>query len=292
MKADLTRAREGQALIEMLVSAGLVGIVLYGGARMLRAGLDQLRCSRMAFESGHERLMGEVPGPASPVRVRSRDGRIIATAHCGELAESAGFTELEARQRGGFALLPLAFLAAALATAALGVLGLQETWRRQVEVQLRLDRCAAHAALLLARIQGSISRENQRITLTRAAKATALAAGQGQIAAAASAALEVMARSQDLQRMRWVAAQARLSLQRGCRLDPLGRYSRPGPLPWHRPPPDPIGLRPLEWPAKMPSRIAIHFRHQNRSSHAAVRRQESEWIASYDVRQTGRLGPF
>jgi hypothetical protein len=274
-------SRDGQALIEMLVSAGLVGALLYGGARLLMTGFERLRCSRMAFEAAHDRLLGTPAGLSTSVLIRSELNRIVATARCGDQKESVGLTRLEARQRGGFATLPLAFLLAALASAALGLLGLQETWRRQVQVQLRLDHCAGEAALELATIQRAISSQNRRIHAARAAKAAALAAGQAQIAAAATATLELLGRSQDLQRLRWVVLQSRFAGWKSCTPNPMGRLSRPGPLPWHRPPPDPIGLRPLEWPREIPRRIAIHFRHQNRSSHASVSESKSRWVASY-----------
>jgi hypothetical protein len=198
------------------------------------------------------------------------------------------------KNHSGQLMLPLALLLGLMATAAIGLLSLQESWRRRVQAQLQLDRCAAELALSLRKIQRSLETTNTAIQVARASKVAASAAGQGQIVATADASIKLLIATQQLQLAQWMALQIGKGSRAGC-------LTAPRPLAWIRPSPDPVGPRPLEWPSHEPRRIELKFRRGFLKgvlkSHAVVFDEQrngnpsGKWTASYDLWQARGSGP-
>lgn len=163
-------------------------------------------------------------------------------------------------------LLLLALLAITLA--GFGIWGLMRRWRHLAETQLRLDRCAGQEALAMRDFLNGLDAANHRIRELRAAVATAGAVAP-EAATLARAAIRAEAARQDLAILGWRARSARWWLKQGCG----GRGDRALPLPepgLSRPPPDPLGQRPLEWDGGAPGRFRIQLAHPPRAAAASI----------------------
>ena len=179
--------------------------------------------------------------------------------------------------------LPMATALAALALAGLGLLGIGRYWTAKVGIQLDLDRCTGEAALELRDRILSLEAGNRRIEALRAGVAAALATGNAPVLEAAKTALSIAARAQDLQLLDWRRRQVGWLVRAEC-----GGVKSSPPLPeipLSRPPPDPLGERPLSWRGPPLRLFSIRAARARRSSASFVFRPqetpESAWTASW-----------
>ena len=157
--------------------------------------------------------------------------------------------------------------------AGLGVLGLMESRRSLTALQLELDRCAARHTLDLRERLEDVGRLNGRI---RALRTTALAATLvPEAKAALTLALDGLAARQEFVRAAWLRDQAAWSLGIGCSRGPLNASPYPG-FPWRRPPPDPLGPRPLEWIGPGSRRFGLILRQAPRAAATEVKGAEGD----------------
>lgn len=193
----------------------------------------------------------------------------------------------------GFLALPMAFVLLLLAGAGVGLLGLLGQWDRRVRIQLELDACVRSLALSLRDTQRRIESLNSRITLSRAASAAALMAGNVAAAATSQKVIDALVLLQEAELLRWSGRQALQLASRRCPLDPGHAAEFAGPLPWHRLPADPVGKAGLQWRPKYSRRqdIQVHLIRKGLRTHASVRlSSKGEWIASHRLPDFG-AGP-
>jgi hypothetical protein len=186
-------------------------------------------------------------------------------------------TSLQPPGREGALTLPLALLLSVLASACLGLLGLQKLWRSQTENQLELDHCVGALAIRMATIQQRVHDLNQAMVAARLAKAGALAAGQAPLAAGATATLRWAVILQEKERLSWLGLQASGRARASC------PWSGVGPFSWYRPPPDPLGDRPLQWPSSRPMAYVLSIQRRGKNSHASLHFKPQRWIPSYSL---------
>lgn len=159
---------------------------------------------------------------------------------------------------------PMGILLVVISSTGIGMLGLLQLWQHKVGVQLTLDGCAAELGLELRDTQRELERLNLLITTARTAQAP-------QAAIAAAALQEGLIQRWNLRRI----------AQLGRRQCPVPVRRVPEflrPLPWKRPPPDPLGPGPLIWEGP---EVRIHLARFGRKTHVSVRKQEGRWVASF-----------
>ena len=92
-------------MVEFFLSLGLAATLLAGVAGVLGAEWDRTRCSVIAFESAHRRLVGdERPslaflaslGKRPGVRVSETEATVTTEAACGRALERVELVKLEA----------------------------------------------------------------------------------------------------------------------------------------------------------------------------------------------------
>jgi hypothetical protein len=166
--------------------------------------------------------------------------------------------------RGSLSL-PLLLVFLAAVSAGFGFLGLLRHWRGLVTRQLELDRCVGLAAQALRSELNGLGRLNSLIIANRAALAAATLAPEARPPLQAALKAETLA--QEVLRRSWSARRLEWQL-RGCagshRVPPLPE------LPLERPPPDPLGERPLEWSANAPASYRIRISYPPRAAAAEV----------------------
>jgi hypothetical protein len=176
----------------------------------------------------------------------------------------------------------------AIAAAAFGLLFALHRHHRLTRLQLELDTCAGRAALELRATQRAIEGANRRMRAERAA-AAATTVLLPPAAAALKAALTAEVALQDLRRQSWELRRLSWLAAAGC-----GTGAAPPPLPalaWHRPPPDSLGPRPLEWRPGAGRRLKITLRHRHRGSAAVVedRSKGGDWRAQWVSERAGAI---
>lgn len=125
----------------------------------------------------------------------------------------------------------------------------------------------------LLNIQNTIETSNQRMQMERAAALAAAAPTFGESIEAAKMILAAEVALQETARLRWSTRQGLWIMRRGCDQ----RNDRILPLPnlrWTRPPPDPLGPRPLEWQGT--KRLQIALWGENRFSQATAEGNKNE----------------
>lgn len=199
----------------------------------------------------------------------------------------------------GFLTFPMAMLLAVMGCAGLGLIGLLKEWDRRACLQLELDRCARSLALALRNTQRRIESLNSKITLARAAAATALAAGNAAAAEASRKVIDALVLLQEAELLSWKRRQAVQMASLHCPLDPAFAADFAKPIPWYRPPADPLGASRLLWqPEAARSRgLRIQLAMKGLKTHAFVRLSiqgdqgdQGQWIASYRPPELG-AGP-
>jgi len=180
---------------------------------------------------------------------------------------------LGSRSEAGFLSIPMGMMLTILGTTTVILITLMQSWSHQTRLQLRLDRCVAQISHSLKEKVDSIESDNANMSRLRALIMPLM--GAPAAAEALQAALkavwihqEFLLRSWDIGRIRWLA-------NRGC--GQAGDFGRPLPaLPWERPIEDPIGPKPLVWPANAPHELHIEAGHSGgRGSAALVYKEDS-----------------
>ncbi|MBI2711570.1 MAG: hypothetical protein HYX41_01730 [Bdellovibrio sp.] len=148
------------------------------------------------------------------------------------------------KKQGGNVQVLMLLLCSVFVVAGFGTLGIFRAWRFQMETQLRLNTCIGKPAQTFRDSLNSLLKTNQRIRKIRAALAViVLPSSQAPLRAL----LQTAVLYQEGLLLKWDANCAAWIVNRGCGL----HYSDfPNPLPrlgLFRPPPDPLGPRPLEW---------------------------------------------
>jgi hypothetical protein len=155
---------------------------------------------------------------------------------------------LSTKNETGALSLPLLAALMAISLAGMGTWGVMRHWRHVIELQLRLDRCVGEAALDLRQTLGRIEKENLAMEAARAAVAigTVLAP---EAAAALREALEAAVAAQEAEIGRWQIRRGLWIARRGCGEESWLWTRAPAlpKMPWHRPPPDVLGPKPLDW---------------------------------------------
>jgi len=191
----------------------------------------------------------------------------------------------------GFLAIPMALLLSVLAGCALMLLGLMSRWDHHVRIQLRLDRCVRQIAIELRETQNRIEGLNTQIRIARASAVFAAAAGQGELLATLQKTTSVLALLQEGVLLKWGVRQASALVDRTCPLDPIHAADFMTPLPWSRPPADPLGQPPLEWrDASLESAdptgtgLRVYLSKKGIKSHAAITRSRNRiWKASFEL---------
>lgn len=167
---------------------------------------------------------------------------------------------------GGSLQLPLALLLLVLTTGSVGNWVLLHSWRNQVKLQLRLDRCVGEMTLALKKHFEKIHQTNLQITALRASILAAQAIPS--TLPPLQSGLQAMVLLQDSLRVHWeIQRDLWISRQKCGSLADL-----PHPLPrldWIRDPADGIGPQPLRWQGTFPKDFQIELGHPPR--HAAAR---------------------
>lgn len=138
--------------------------------------------------------------------------------------------------------LPCLLLLAILVATALGIWGLQWSWRKQVELQARLDHCVESKALILARTLNRLNSIGKQMKVIRTAMLAPLAPAA---TATLRAALQGENLRQEAEATLWLGHQSAWVLRRGCDGKSDLPLSFPS-LPIERQAPDALGPRPFE----------------------------------------------
>lgn len=176
------------------------------------------------------------------------------------------------RNERGALQIPLLLALALVVTSGLLLWGMFRHWRFLVETQLRMDRCTGEVALVLKSTLEAVESGNRRLEALRItfAAASAIPGAQAPVAAAMTA--ETL--KQDASLLRWKA----LSAAWVGRLRCGDSRDAPEPLPalhWLRPPPDPLGPRPLVWTEGIvPGEFILRLAHAPRISWARIQREK------------------
>ncbi|MCM2278565.1 MAG: hypothetical protein NDJ89_10875 [Oligoflexia bacterium] len=178
------------------------------------------------------------------------------------------------KNRGAVSI-PLLLALGILLAASFGTWSVLRQWRETMELQLRLDRCTAEAALRLRDTINSVLAANREIAALRVS-IQAAALTPALIPALETALLLEVAR-QDFLRKRWDLHRVSWFSRVSC-----GDFSdQPFPLPaldWVRPPPDPVGPRGLHWVGKMPVEFLVQVRHSHRHAMARIFESAAEGV--------------
>jgi hypothetical protein len=148
-------------------------------------------------------------------------------------------------ERGAF-LIPLLLLTTLVAVTGFGIWGVMRSWKKQAEIQLRLDECVGKKALELRSMLGTLTSSNTRMKWIRRSAAVAAFLSPEALEAIQAELIAEVALQEGL-RLKWRAEGVTAALGRSCnglRVLPI-RYPV---LEWARLPPDPIGPQAFEWP--------------------------------------------
>jgi hypothetical protein len=146
------------------------------------------------------------------------------------------------RDERGIFHLPLTLALLILCGSGFGIWGSQRQWKKDVELQLGLDRCVGEAALELAGLMNSLAHSNRRIEVNRAA--IEAAKGFPPVVVPLEAALLVQFGIQEAQRFRWKAKTLQWRVPGFCA---RSQYAKLPDLPLTRDLPDAIGPQALRW---------------------------------------------
>jgi hypothetical protein len=164
---------------------------------------------------------------------------------------------------------PLLLSLLAICFMGFGTWGILRHWRHAVETQLKLDRCVGEAALELKASLNRIESSNSRMRKERAGVVVTVIAPP--IAAALRTVLMLEMAFQEFERLKWEGRRAMWIARGGCGTTHRDWTSLLPAMKWVRPPPDPLGPRPLVWMAPPgPSRLEIRLKEGSRSAGAAV----------------------
>lgn len=186
------------------------------------------------------------------------------------------------RNERGALQVPLLFALALIVASGTLFWGMFRHWRRLVETQLRIDRCTGEVAQSLESTLETIDSGNRRLEALRASMAASplLPGSQAPI----SAAMLAEATRQDMALLRWKALSVAWITRARCG----SAADQPAPLPrleWLRPPPDPLGPRPLVWSSGIqPDQFILRLSHPPRLSGARVWKEKGlseEWNAKW-----------
>ncbi len=154
--------------------------------------------------------------------------------------------------------------------------------RRQVALQLAMDRCTGQDAQALRDTLRSVESWNTRIRGLRAALVGSTIAPQAKPPLLAALTASVVA--QDLRLRAWTARQALALVPAGCGIAGFLRAPLPR-LDYRRPPPDAVGLQALVW-LEQPRAFELGGRTLYRRTDAQVERSATSWQARW-----GRFRP-
>jgi len=148
-----------------------------------------------------------------------------------------------------------------------GFWGLMRDWRRQVELQLRLNRCVGKTAQVLRDYLNTIAALNSEIERVRSEiKALEEIGAETSLNANIVTLGQELAQSvlkQEEERVRWEERTGQVGCSRMMipslpKIEPEVRI--------HRPPADHVGPQPLVWAGQIPQSFQIQFSHQFRDS--------------------------
>jgi hypothetical protein len=185
----------------------------------------------------------------------------------------------------------LLLLTLVLASAAFSVLGYALNWRKNVALQLRMDRCVEEKSVLFLRLQNRLEASNSRMKMERAAALAAAIPSGGASLKAVRAILTAERTLQESVRIAWGMEEGKWILRRGC--DSKGDFFLPLPkMEWWRPPDDVLGPLPLvHRPGKSPPRILLW--KEKRSSQATIFRSLTRFPGekgTWSARWSGKEG--
>jgi hypothetical protein len=180
----------------------------------------------------------------------------------------------------GVLQLPLALVLFTLTSTVFGMSAIAQLWTRKVQIQLELDSCLGRRAILLKKSLNSIESGNGKIQALRIATAGSIATGQLELAETTRRAIQVVARLQELEKLRWNAEQVRWWTDRECR----GLKAPLPVLPHKRKPPDLLGENVLEWQNPQPKPFQLTVFRSGREARAFVFEEpdhHGKWQASW-----------
>lgn len=191
----------------------------------------------------------------------------------------SSFLTEDRKTEAGSISVPLILLSLILSSAAISTIGYALVWKSKAALQLRLDRCVDGTAVRLTEIQNRIEASNLRMKVERAAAAAAAVPSFGASLQAVKAVLLAEMAFQEIQRTAWIVAQGVWIVRRGCD----GRTDLFLPLPslhWFRPPPDSVGVQPLEWKSSE-AKLEIRLWKGNRFSQGVVEEADGKKLETF-----------
>lgn len=191
------------------------------------------------------------------------------------------------RNERGALLIPLLLLTAIVAVTGFGIWGMMRSWKKQAELQLKLDKCVGLKAKELQSMLGKLESSNKRMVWARRAAAAALALSP--VTPVAPVALEAIQAElmielalQEGLRLKWGGEGLAAVIGKTCdglRVFPI-RYPL---LEWNRAPPDEIGPQAFEWDKPDPE-FSLLFKSSNHLSGAKVKEEKNgkdHWVARW-----------
>jgi hypothetical protein len=273
-------------MVEFTLAATLALAAIVGGGQLLGASWNRFQCAQQVFENAHARLLGKRISPGRFTVLGSSNAyEVRAWARCGDAREEVVLKRLEPEE--GQLLLPLILVIAVATVAAAGLWGIMRDWRRQVELQYRLDRCAGKVALDAQANLVEIEKLNLGIHAARAGVAANLPFPPADVPF--RNALELLVLRQRWIEARWMARETAWLLRRGC--DSRADFVIPLPsFPFSRPPPDPLGSQALVWSGDAEPRFAFHVRHPPRQATAVIEGESNAFSRRWKARWTTGVG--
>lgn len=189
-------------------------------------------------------------------------------------------------RESGQMLLTLALALSVAVTAAIGLWSVMHGWRKQVALQLRLDRCSGETALRMVRSLREAERINLGIHAARAGVAANLAAPPA--AAPFRVALKALVLRQEWLETEWRARQLAWIARRGCSSGSDIALPLPA-FPYSRLPADILGENILVSKGASGKRLLIHLRRSPRRATAVIEGESNAFATRWKTRWTSSL---
>lgn len=167
----------------------------------------------------------------------------------------------------GSLLIPFLLLTTIVSVTGFGIWGVMRSWKKQAEIQLKLDQCVGKKAKELQSLLGTLESSNQRMIWARRSAAAAVVLAPEALEAIRAELMIELALQEGI-RLKWQGEGIAAVLGKNCdelRVLPI-RYPL---LEWSRLPPDAIGPQAFEWVAPHPE-FNLLFKSSSHLSAATV----------------------
>lgn len=167
----------------------------------------------------------------------------------------------------GSLLIPFLLLTAIVSVTGFGIWGVMRSWKKQAELQLKLDKCVGQKAKELQSMLGTLESSNKRMIWVRRSAAAAIVLAPEALEAIRAELMVELALQEGL-RIKWQSEGVAAALGKNCdklRVLPI-RYPL---LEWNRLPPDAIGPQAFEWVTPHPE-FNLLFKSSSHLSAARV----------------------